>query len=425
MNIWIVTIGEHLPIDGDNPRLHRSGLFSEFLVKNGHSVTWWTNDFNHFTKKHRGYANEAIKVKENLTIFLLNSKGYEKNLSLSRLMDHYELGKAFKAYSANYAPPDIILTSYPSIYLSKACLIYGKTHKLPVIVDLRDLWPESFLDVFPKKLHFLAKIPLFPMIYQAKYVFKHADSLTSISRPFLDRALKKANRVYNDNKDKVFPFGYERIVSSSAYLEEGKKFFLSLGIDLDEKKNRICFIGTIGHQFDLDTVIEAAQKVATENVEFVLCGKGEMLDHYKETCKRLGLTNVKFTGYINKNQIKLLMENSVIGLAPYIFVPNFLDNMPNKIIEYLSEGLIILTSLYGGHINDFLTQHKVGFSYQPHDSEMLAQLIRKAFQDSAKSEEMKKNALTIFDTLFQANIVYNNYMNHLVKTVEDYKIKLT
>jgi glycosyltransferase involved in cell wall biosynthesis len=417
MNIWIVTIGEPLPIDENNPRLHRTGLLSDFLVKNGHTVTWWTNNFNHFTKQHRRYDNKAVKINEKLTLFLLKSRGYEKNLSLDRLIDHYELGKAFSKYSLDFIPPDIILTSYPSIYLSKVCVVYGKAHKLPVVVDLRDLWPESFLDVFPKIIHPLAKIPLLPLLYQAKYIFKNATGATSISRPFLDRAVKKAGRDYDDSRDSVFPFGYERINSLAGETEKEISFFASLGIDLTQKKNRICFIGTIGHQFDLDTVIAAAQKIAHLDIEIILCGKGERLDYYKDSCQKLGLTNVKFTGFINKNQIKLLMENSTVGLAPYIAVANFLDNMPNKIIEYLSEGLIILTSLSEGHVKNFLSEYQVGLSYKPQDSAMLAQLITDVFQDNSEIEKMRRNAQTTFNTLFKSDLVYNNYMKYLEKIV--------
>lgn len=51
MNIWLVTIGEPLPIDEGNYRLLRVGILANLLVKKNHNVIWWTSTFNHIEKK--------------------------------------------------------------------------------------------------------------------------------------------------------------------------------------------------------------------------------------------------------------------------------------------------------------------------------------------------------------------------------------
>ena len=39
MRVWLVTIGEPLPIDGTNERLCRTGILANMLVKRGHKVS--------------------------------------------------------------------------------------------------------------------------------------------------------------------------------------------------------------------------------------------------------------------------------------------------------------------------------------------------------------------------------------------------
>jgi len=51
MRIWLVTIGEPLPIDGSNERLYRMGIIANLLVKKGHKIIWWSSTFNHVRKK--------------------------------------------------------------------------------------------------------------------------------------------------------------------------------------------------------------------------------------------------------------------------------------------------------------------------------------------------------------------------------------
>ena len=48
-NIWIVGVGEPLPVDGKNERLHRCGKQAQFLSK-FYNVKWITSDFNHSKK---------------------------------------------------------------------------------------------------------------------------------------------------------------------------------------------------------------------------------------------------------------------------------------------------------------------------------------------------------------------------------------
>ena len=45
--------------------------------------------------------------------------------------------------------PDLILSSIPTSELSLEATKLGKKNNIPVILDIRDLWPDVFLDVLP------------------------------------------------------------------------------------------------------------------------------------------------------------------------------------------------------------------------------------------------------------------------------------
>ena len=94
MYIWIITIGEPIPLDPGEPRLHRSGSLAVKLSSNNHKVIWFNSTFDHFKKKHRYDKNKTLKY-NNLTIELLKSTGYKKNVSLWRFIDHWGVAKQF------------------------------------------------------------------------------------------------------------------------------------------------------------------------------------------------------------------------------------------------------------------------------------------------------------------------------------------
>ena len=96
MHIWIVTIGEPIPIGkGKRDRLHRAGYLSHFLAHHGHHVIWWTSTFDHFRKIHLYEQDTQIKQNNHLQIKLIHGCGYKKNISMARIRDHKKIAKKF------------------------------------------------------------------------------------------------------------------------------------------------------------------------------------------------------------------------------------------------------------------------------------------------------------------------------------------
>ncbi len=51
MHVWLMTVGEPLPVLSGNSRLWRTGMVAQELVRRGHSVVWWTSRVDHFRKE--------------------------------------------------------------------------------------------------------------------------------------------------------------------------------------------------------------------------------------------------------------------------------------------------------------------------------------------------------------------------------------
>ena len=66
MRAWLIQTGEPLPIDGEFPRLLRTGFLAQQLADRGHHVTWWCSTFNHWTKAHRAWL-EQLRTNAGLT----------------------------------------------------------------------------------------------------------------------------------------------------------------------------------------------------------------------------------------------------------------------------------------------------------------------------------------------------------------------
>ena len=151
MRIWLIQRSEPTPHDNDGKqRLMRMGILSNQLSKKGHEVVWWTSTFDHYNRKHRFKEDQEVSVNDKYLIKYLKGCGYKNNVSLSRIIDNNLVAKRFKNKAKKaLLKPDIILSSIPTAELSLEAVKFGKKNNIPVVLDIRDMWPDVFLDVLP------------------------------------------------------------------------------------------------------------------------------------------------------------------------------------------------------------------------------------------------------------------------------------
>lgn len=316
-------------------------------------------------------------------------------------------------------PPDIILCSLPTLELAIVATQYGKRHGVPVVIDIRDLWPDLFLEFMPRWLRPLARVAMLPMRRQARRACRDAYAITGNSPGFVDWGLSLAGRPAGP-LDRHFPFGYAIEPLAEAERSRATAYWQEQGVVPDGGEFLICFFGTMGHQFDLETVVDAARLLEAEGrpARFVLCGTGESLPALRDRAK--GCRSVLFPGWVGKAEIRVLMEMANVGLAPYINHIGFASNLPNKPIEYLAGGLPILSSLRG-YLEGFLEQFGCGVTYEEGNAASLRDLVVQIRDNSQLAQEMAKNAEIAFKGRFEADAVYGAMIQYLEEVVAAYR----
>jgi glycosyltransferase involved in cell wall biosynthesis len=412
MKVWLMTIGEPLPTCERKNRLLRTGLLANALKDKGHQVTWWTSTFDHTTKCHRFDRDSVFHAEENLEIVLLHGVGYEKNVSLRRLLDHIIIAFKFLQRSRSAPKPDIILCSLPTLELGVAAVRYGKRMGVPVILDVRDLWPDIFLELVPQRWRSIAKAALQPMFWAVRRACKGATGIIGNSPGFVNWGVRYAQRPPG-RWDRDFPFGYSQQAPNTALIEQAKLFWATFGLDgKREDCCVVCFFGTISRQFELDTVIEAARRLEKggRKFKFVLCGAGDAVEGYKKLAG--DCESVIFPGWVGAPEIWTLMQMSDAGLAPYKNGEGFKDNLPNKPIEYLSAGLPVISSL-NGYLQALLKEHACGLTYRGSDAGSLVDTLANLYDDRAALHIMSQNAFALYKKKFVAEKIYEELISYL------------
>lgn len=378
----------------------RMAMLADALIKRGHQVLWWTSAFDHFNKEWHFKNDTDFELYNGVKVKALKGWGYKKNISFSRWLDARLISKKFKRLTRLEKKPDIIVASTPAYDLAWEAVSYARENNLPVVVDVRDQWPDIFFDHIPTMLKFFARLALsedFKIIIKA---FQLADGITAVSEELLNWALNKYAQRGKSERDRVFYLGYQCI---PPLREENMPQWLN---DIKDKFI-VLYQGTFNYYHDPTILIDCAKKLKDKEIFFVLAGKGEYWERIKKAAK--GLPNVILPGWLSQQELATLPNYSNVGVCPTSQKSFFL---PNKAFAYFSAGLPVI-SAFDGELKEICEKHQVGFYYSPGRVEEVFSQIKLLFEDRERYLRMSRNALNLFEEKFDAEKVYQEFASYL------------
>lgn len=399
MNVLIFQTGEPLKIDGDGLRLMRAENLAERLQSHGHVVEIITSKYFHQKKEHR-----SVKVRKNFgtNYHLIGSPGYAKNIGLGRFYDHYKLALNLRQFLRTYDfKADVVFIGFPPIEAAYVLAKWCAANSIPFLMDVKDLWPEIFVDVIPRPLKWLGRAILLPYFLMTKWSLQRSSAISSISEPFLTRLLSDYSLTRRQNDFVAYlttPVAKERRLLRTVTLPR-----------IDDPAPKIFFAGSLTRVFDFKPLENAVKYLASvdKKVVFYICGDGPFLEVIKRQFRPYD--NVVITGWVDNEVLQFLASKSVATLAPYRQSQDFELSVPNKIIESLSYGLPVLHSLKG-HVQSLLSQADAGVYF---DANSLGPLIEQIFEQLVESKSLSHNAGQLYRTMFDYHVVYDAIVDRL------------
>ena len=415
LSIWVIQPGEPLPLDQRNLRLWRSGILAETARARGHKVVWWASTFRHADHTFRFHEDTFVEW-NGITLALIHSPGYRRNVSLRRIRDHHVLGSNMAKAAANMPRPDVIHCGYPTLETCEAMVDFGRRHSIPTVIDIRDMWPEAFVDVLPKHVRPLARPMLEYFDRRAARMLNRATAINGHTPAFRDYGVRKAGRPPGP-LDRWFPFGYREQAPDPAALSVAERFWDSHGIEAGSDWLTVCFFGSLNSErpeIDHRTLAAAIRLLKARGVKVraVYCGEGRVARTLRAEFRDVP-EHVLAPGYMDTAQIWVLMRRSRLGLLPYLPSRDFANSLPNKSIEYLAGGLPVLTSLTRGYLFDRFSEAGCIVPYPAGDPDVLAGVLEQLTLGEDRLRELSRNATTLFNREFRAEKVYGELVDYL------------
>ena len=364
MKIWILKDSEQLPL-APGAKQMRVGMLAETLAGRGHAVRWYCSTFHHRAKTLYAEADKEITLPTGVVVQMLHAGTYRSNLSLARILHHRRLAKRWREHAERSTEtPDLILVAYPIIEWVREAQAYARPRGIPVVVDVRDQWPDTFADYAPPALKPLVRLGVALLYPYAGRMLREADYLTSMSTNVLGWAIQKSGRSDGD-RCRVFYLGTE--------LSEGEE--ITRVPAPPGAPVRVSFLGSLGHTADVLTIAETAKLLADSGtpIHITIAGDGEMM----ENLRALQGDPERFSlpGWMDTASARALLRITDIAL-----LTGHNEAMPNKFFDYLAAGLPIVCSLRG-ECREYVEAHGLGRTCPSGDAAALAEAIRMVAAD--------------------------------------------
>lgn len=369
MRIWIVN-HYALPPTGTGGTRHYN--FARMLQKKGHEVVIIAANFNHLSRSMIMDEDKTIKLDNSYDVpFVWLPVPPYKGNTIARfwnmLVFNWQL--ISNKFLRTLPRPDVIMGSSPHLFAAFGAERLAKRFKKPFILEIRDLWPESLVDLgrFTHQ-HPLIKI----MKWLETYLYKKADKIISLlpnaNSYFIDRGVKSENILWLPNSVDI-----EKIPDLSQR-NPNQKF-------------TVMYAGAHGVANDLETVIHAAnlleKKGLSEKIKICLLGEGPEKDRLKQLASDAKLTMIEFMDAVPKNTIYSKLNEADAFLMLLKDSPVFRWGIsPNKLFDYL----IMQRPVIFGVNTPFnpIDSHQAGISIPPGNPEALANAILQLSLTSAE-----------------------------------------
>jgi glycosyltransferase involved in cell wall biosynthesis len=414
MRIWLLTIGEPIRSDSIDQRLYRTGQYANWLVQQGHDVTFFNSTFDHMHRRQRFSETTEIQDADGLKTVCLYARPYKSSMSFTRFGSHKDVAQSFKTWLVKKScpVPDVIVASYPIEELCRAAASFAEAQGIPLVMDCRDMWPDIFMGELPRLLRLIAALPVKYLDRKARKTLSRANAISGHTEPFMQWGVRKAGREKNP-MDMVFPFTYE----VGDHIRTDKIH----NARAQNQRFQIVFLGQITRRCGLDLILDNLKVLAPATlarISIKIAGRGGHLEHILNEVSKHDLP-VEYLGWLDKAQISALMCEADFGLLPYQ-LEDFHDSIPNKFVEYLSHGLPIL-SCTAGCVQKTIEQQGVGIWFDPTVtglSEVFDQLTNRH-----SHQQLRSNARMLFADTYEAERVFSVTTGKLEELIKSAKLR--
>ena len=363
----ILFLTDNFPPEGNAPATRTFEHAIEW-VRMGQKVTVITCAPNFPEGKvFEGYKNSWLKKEKIQGINVWRVKTYiaANQGFIKRTLDFISFMISSLFFGLFVRKVDVVIGTSPQFFTVVSAWLLAKLKRTLFIFELRDIWPASITAVGAMKQSLLIKI----LEKLELFLYSQADLIISVTHSFKRELI---NRGVFADKIKIVLNGVD-LQKYSPLVEKDMAF--SKKYDLDGMYVA-GYIGTHGLAHSLDSIIEAAEILKTEDdIKILFAGAGVERARLENLVHQRSLSNVvMIPKQPKKNMQKIwsLCDVSVISLKDS---PLFSKVIPSKIFESMAMGLPMIISVPPGEATEIIQKENLGIVVPPENPNKISEAL--------------------------------------------------
>lgn len=378
-------------------------------AKQGHQIIVLTNVPSHPAGRiYPGYRNRlwqtetmhGIQVVRMLTVTAPNKGVVRRSLNYAFYM------MASIVYSLFLPRTDVVISTSPQFLCGLAGYFVSRCKRVPWVLEIRDIWPESVTTVGALKPG-----PVIRMLeWLEQFAYRKADRIISVTESFVPRIAAGCA-----NRDKI------HVIKNGVDLEffkrdasRGDSFRASLNL---QSKFVAAYVGTHGMAHGLDVILDAAVLLRDRaDIVFVMAGDGAERQRLVERRSSLGLDNVLILGQLPKQQMPELWGLTDVSLVLLRNQPLFDTVLPSKIFEAMGMSVPIILGVRGESAR-LLAESGGGLCIEPENAQELAAAVRTLADDRVQARAMGCRGRSYAEQHFSRSVLAGRMESVLVGLV--------
>ena len=299
--------------------------------------------------------------------------------------------------------PDVIVATSPQLLCAAAGYLLAERFRAPLVMEVRDLWPESLVAVGASGSRSLLVGGLERL---AKGLYRRASHIVTVTesqREVIVRAGIPPERV------SVVPNGVDRPFFDAGAAPS------DAAVAPADKRFVVTYIGTIGMAHHLETLLEAAAQLREDpRFLFRIVGEGARRRALEAQARSAGLANVEFCGQRPRGEVARWIADSSACAVLLRQNDVFRTVVPSKMLEIMAVGRPILLGVEG-EARALLDRAGAGVAFEPENAAQLAATIRALAADPARSTQLGENGRRFAAREFLREKLADRYLELLAR----------
>jgi glycosyltransferase involved in cell wall biosynthesis len=374
MRILILTQHFTPEITAARSRLHP---IAELLAARGHDVEVLTAVPNHPEGVIRQDFRGKIFAKRELDGFRVRHvwvRASPRKTMRTRLMLYGSYATMATLAGFVSRRPDVIFASSPPLPVAAAARLIAIRHRVPWVMDVRDLWPEAAV--------VLGELSNERMIRAAerleRRLYASATAIVTVTDGFRAEIAAKTE---DASKISVVRNGTTRL-----WLEMSEQEVDRAELELPADRFLWTYAGNVGIAQGLETAIDAAAQL-DDGFQLLVIGGGPMLDRVKERAEGLPSGRVVFHDLVEPALAARYLRASDAILVMLAARPELAKFVPSKLFDCCAVGRPVILAAEG-EPRQLADAAQAAYPVAPGDPAALAEAVRALQGDAGLRERL-------------------------------------